>query len=41
VLKHDPVTDAPAMTAQRVRRVELRALAEQGGELAPDGLQQA
>jgi len=42
VLEHDPVRDPPAMAAQRVRRVKLRALiAEQGGELAPDRLQQA
>ena len=42
VLEHDPVRDPPAMAAQRVRRVKLRAVVtEQGGELAPDGLQQA
>jgi hypothetical protein len=42
VLKHDPVTDAPTVAAQRVRRVKPRPLVtEQGGELAPDRLQQA
>jgi hypothetical protein len=42
VLKHDPVRDPPAMTAQRVRRIELRALlTQQGGKLAPDRFQQA
>jgi hypothetical protein len=42
MLKHHPVRYAPAVAAQRVRRVEPRALlTQQGSELAPDGFQQA
>ena len=42
VLEHGPVRYPPAVADQRMRRVKLRALvAEQGGELAPDGFQQA
>jgi hypothetical protein len=42
MLEHHPVGDPPAMAAQRVSRVELRALVtQQDTKLDPDGLQQA
>jgi hypothetical protein len=42
VLEYHPVRDPPAVAAQRVSRIEGRALtAEQGSKLAPDRLQQA
>ncbi|GIF09798.1 hypothetical protein Asi03nite_73360 [Actinoplanes siamensis] len=40
VLEHDSVRDPAAMTAQRMRRVELGLLRPQHGELDPDGFEQ-